>query len=133
MNKRRKLIAGALAVGASGLLPAMAQSRKEGKVIISHHVFFWLKNPESQADLEKLIAGVKSLAKIEVVKDLTVGVPAKTEKREVVDNGFAVSELMFFDTIEEEAIYQAHPIHKKFVEECGPLMAKVVVYDAQAI
>ncbi|MBX2963993.1 MAG: Dabb family protein [Cyclobacteriaceae bacterium] len=98
-----------------------------------HQVYFWLKNPESKADREKLIAGIRSLRAIETVRELHIGVPASTEKREVVDNSFSVSELMFFDDVEGQNIYQEHPIHKKFVEECSSLWAKVVVYDSTVV
>ncbi|QEY17397.1 twin-arginine translocation signal domain-containing protein [Cellvibrio sp. KY-GH-1] len=95
-----------------------------------HHVFFWLKNPDSAADREKLIAGVKSLAAIETVRSIHVGVPASTEKREVIDNSYHVSELLGFDDVAGQDAYQVHPLHKKFVEEHQHLWSKVVVYDA---
>ena len=98
-----------------------------------HHVFFWLKNPDSKADLDKLVAGVKSLAAIETVRSIHVGVPASTEKREVVDNSYHVSELLGFDDVAGQDIYQVHPLHKKFVDEHQHLWSKVVVYDALAV
>lgn len=98
-----------------------------------HHVFFWLKNPDSAADREKLIAGVKSLAAIETVRSIHVGVPASTEKREVVDNSYHVSELLGFDDVAGQDAYQVHPLHKKFVEEHQHLWSKVVVYDALTV
>ena len=97
---------------------------------LTHQVFFWLKNPDSKEDLNRLIAGLKTLEKIETVKKLYIGVPASTEKREVVDASFSVSELMFFDSVEGQNVYQEHPIHKKFVEQCSGLWKKVVVYDS---
>lgn len=98
---------------------------------VIHHVFFWLKNPSSKEDLDKLLAGLKTLKKIKTVRKLYIGVPASTEKRDVVDNSFHASELLFFDTLEGQKAYQANPIHKKFVEECSHLWEKVIVYDAQ--
>ena len=98
-----------------------------------HHVFFWLKNPESKEDLAKLVAGVKSLAAIETVRSIHVGVPASTEKREVVDNSYHVSELLGFDDVAGQDAYQVHPLHKKFVDEHQHLWSKVVVYDALAV
>lgn len=95
-----------------------------------HHVFFWLKNPQSKEDLKALLAGIRTLEKIETVRGLHVGVPASTEKREVVDNSYSASELLFFDNVEGQNIYQVHPIHQKFVKDCSHLWAKVVVYDA---
>lgn len=98
-----------------------------------HHVFFWLKNPDSAADLAKLIAGVKSLAAIETVRSIHVGVPASTEKREVVDNSYHVSELLGFDDVAGQDTYQVHPLHQKFIDEHQHLWSKVVVYDALAV
>ena len=98
-----------------------------------HHVFFWLRNPESKEDLASLIAGVKSLAAIETVRSFHVGVPASTEKREVVDNSYHVSELLGFDDVAGQDAYQVHPLHKKFVDEHQHLWSKVVVYDALAV
>lgn len=98
--------------------------------MLAHHVFFWLKNPNSKEDRDKLIAGLKTLEKIETVRSLRIGVPASTEKRDVVDNTYSVSELMLFDDVEGQNAYQVHPIHKKFVEDCSHLWERVVVYDA---
>lgn len=100
------------------------------KTPLIHHVFFWLKNPNSKEDLQKLIDGLRTLAKIETVKQLHIGVPAETEKRDVIDNSYSVSELMFFDDLAGQKIYQDHPIHKKFIESCSSLWSKVQVYDS---
>ena len=97
---------------------------------VIHHVFFWLKNPASAADREQLIAGVKALATIETVKALHVGVVASTEKREVVDNSWDVSELMFFADLDGQAVYQDHPLHQEFIKNYSHLWDKVVVFDA---
>jgi hypothetical protein len=95
-----------------------------------HHVFFWLKNPGSQADLAKLLAGIRGLAQIETVRGIHVGVPASTEKRDVVENSYSASELLYFDSVEGQDAYQVHPLHQKFVAECSPLWSKVVVFDS---
>ena len=108
------------------------QKKKMNKAPLVHHVFFWLKNPDSREDLAKLIAGVKSLEKIETIRSLHVGVPASTEKRDVVDNSYSVSELMFFDDLAGQKTYQDHPIHQKFIADCSHLWERVVVYDTIA-
>jgi hypothetical protein len=100
---------------------------------IIHHVFFWLKNPSSKEDLNQLLEGLKNLEKIKTVRKLIIGVPASTEKRDVVDNSYHASELMFFDNVEDQEAYQDDPIHKKFVEECSHLWVKVIVYDMQEL
>ena len=124
---RRKFVA--TVVGAGVITAAQADSM-DNKKMLAHHVFFWLKNPNSKEDRDKLIEGLKTLEKIETVKSLRIGVPASTEKRDVVDNSFSVSELMLFDDDEGQNAYQVHPIHKKFVEDCSHLWEKVIVYDA---
>lgn len=97
---------------------------------LAHHVFFWLKNRDSKEDLNKLIAGLRTLENIESVRKLHIGIPASTEKRAVVDSSYSASELIFFDDVEGQNIYQDHPIHKKFIEQCSHLWEKVVVYDS---
>lgn len=109
---------------------AIAKTMKDKKPKLSHHVFFWLKNPASVEDRNKLIAGLRKLEKIETIRSLQIGVPADTEKRPVVDNSYSVSELMFFDDVKGQNVYQDHPLHKKFIEDCASLWEKVIVYDS---
>jgi hypothetical protein len=124
---RRKFVAAATLLPLAASATTMNAPKDKPKLV--HHVFFWLKNPSSTADRDKLLAGVKSLKKIETIKMLHVGVPASTEKRDVVDNSYHVSELMFFDNVEDQKIYQDHPIHQQFIKEHSMLWEKVVVYD----
>ena len=130
-STRRKFITTTAAL-AAGTVTASAISLKEQKEEwpIVHHVFFWLKNPGSTEDRDKLVAGVKTLAKIETVRKLRVGIVASTEKRDVVDNSWAVSELIFFSDLAGQATYQTHPIHLEFIKNCSHLWEKVIVYDA---
>lgn len=111
------------------LSPATASTPPPGRLV--HHVFFWLKRPGNLADRDQLIAGLHTLKAIPVIRDLQVGVPASTEKRDVVDNSFDVSELMVFDNAVDQKVYQDHPIHQAFVKNCEPLWQKVLVYDMQ--
>ena len=97
-----------------------------------HHVFFWLKKPESKDDLAQLMAGLRKLASIDTVRGAHFGVPASTEKRDVVDASFSASEILFFDDLAGQKAYQDHPIHKAFVAECSHLWERVVVYDTIA-
>lgn len=132
MNKsnRRKFIgtAAALAVGAAATAMPLTSMKKNYPVV--HHVFFWLKNPESKEDRDKLVAGVKALSKIPTVRELHVGIVASTEKRDVIDSSWGVSELMFFSDLEGQATYQTHPIHLEFIKNYSHLWEKVIVYDA---
>ena len=128
---RRKFIATAasLAVGAVAA-SAMPLSNTANKYPIVHHVFFWLKNLGSTEDRDKLVEGVRTLSKIETVREFRVGIVASTEKRDVVDKSWAVSELMFFSDLAGQATYQTHPIHLEFIKNYSHLWEKVIVYDA---
>lgn len=97
---------------------------------LRHQAYFWLKNAGSPSEREMLIAGLKTLHGIDLIRELHIGVPAATEQRDVVDNSFDVLETMVFDSLEDQAAYQIHPIHQKFIADCGHLWARVLVYDA---
>lgn len=129
MNRKTFIATASLLSVSAVAAPATLMQKSK----LLHQVYFWLKNPQSKADRDKLIAGIRSLRAIETVRELHIGVPASTEKREVVDNSFSVSELIFFDNVEGQNTYQEHPIHKKFVEECSSLWVKVVVYDSSIL
>lgn len=132
-NRRKFIAATAAMVGGVAVASAMPSVAAESKYPLIHHVFFWLKNPGSKEDLDALIAGVKTLGKIETVRELRVGVVAKTEKRDVVDQSWAVSEHMQFSDLAGQATYQSHPIHLEFIKNCSHLWEKVIVYDAMDV
>jgi len=132
-SNRRKFITSAAALAAGTTAAYALPLAPESKYPLIHHVFFWLKNPGSAEDREKLIAGVKTLAKIETVRELRVGVVASTEKRDVVDNSWAVSEHMLFSDLAGQATYQTHPVHLEFIKNCSHLWEKVIVYDAMDV
>lgn len=98
--------------------------------MVVHHVFFWLRNPSSKEDLTKLLAGLQTLKGIETVRAIHIGVPAETEDRSVVDSSYSASELLHFDDLEGQKIYQDHPVHQQFIKDCSHLWAKVIVYDS---
>lgn len=122
------MLTAGVATGMS-ILPMEAKQKKQ----LSHHVFFWLKNPNSKEDFNKLIEGLRSLKAVETVKDMHIGVPASTEKRDVVDGSYSVSLLLFFDDAAAEKVYQVHPIHEAFVKNHSQLWEKVIVYDSIGI
>jgi hypothetical protein len=116
----------ASAFGATETQPTAADAARPP---IVHHVFFWLKDPASTRDRDQLVAGLRTLAGIPLIKELYVGILADTEKRDVVDASWQVSELMFFGDLQSQASYQQHPLHLDFVKNCSHLWEKVVVYD----
>jgi len=140
-NKKRReflaaagMAAGALCAGSTISGMAHAGNHHDCKAIppVIHMVYFWLKDPDSDTDRDALIAGLNSLRAIPQIQALHVGVPASTIKRDVIDNSYQVSELMMFNSVDDQDSYQTHPLHVKFVEKCGHLWSKVVVYDSVA-
>ena len=130
---RRTILHGvvvAVATGAAGQESAALAGREGGGAMLRHQVYFWLKRPGSQADRDKLIAGLRTLAQVPQVRSLHVGIPANTEARDVVDNSFDVSEHMVFASVADQKAYQDHSLHKAFVETCGHLWQRVVVHDS---
>ena len=130
---RRKFLTVAATMAAGTAASAIPLNSPKDKKVLVHHVFFWLKNPDSIADRDKLVEGVKTLEKIESIRQIHVGVLASTEKRDVVDTSWQVSELMFFDDAAGQKIYQDHPVHQAFIKNYGHLWSKVIVYDAQDV
>ncbi len=98
-----------------------------------HAVYFWLKEPGNHAHRNALIAGLEQLRGIEVIRSMRLGVPVDTEERGVVDSSFDVSELILFDSVEDQNIYQVHPLHQRFVEQCSHLWSRVLVYDSEEV
>ena len=93
-----------------------------------HHVYFWLKNPESMDDLDQLIDGLKKLSKVSTIQGFHMGKPAAT-RRQVIDSSYSVSCLLLFKNKQDHDTYQTDPIHLKFVEECKHLWGKIQIYD----
>ena len=95
-----------------------------------HHVYFWLHNPDNPADRADFEKGIMALLEIPEIKAYHVGIPATTEVRGVVDASYTYSYAIFFDNNEDHDIYQDHPLHHQFIEDCQHLWSKVVVYDS---
>jgi hypothetical protein len=131
-NRRDVLVAAPLLCLSAASVADAAQRHDSVRAelpALVHHVFFWLKNPQSKADLERLLQGLRNLRQIEVVKAIHIGVPANTEQRSVVDASYQVSELLMFADLAAQKKYQDHPVHQQFVADCAHLWERVVVYD----
>lgn len=94
-----------------------------------HHVFFWLKEPADAEARQQFELGLQNLIKVPQIQSSHIGIAVESS-REVVDDSFTYSYMAFFRNKEDQDIYQTHPIHLKFVEDCQHLWKKVVVYDA---
>ncbi|MFT4032075.1 MAG: Dabb family protein [Siphonobacter sp.] len=110
-------------------VPALLIPPPEIKELFTHHVFFYLKNRGNEADKATLLEGLTKLKKVPAIRLAHIGSVAGTT-RSVIVRDYDVSWLCFFDNMEEEEVYQKHPIHLKFVEDYSHLWEKVVIYDS---
>ncbi len=114
------LMAGHSAFPQSGSFP--------GKFV--HSVYFWLNNPENEADNELFLKNLNEfLENSEYLLSYHVAPPAGTP-REVVDNSYDYNLVVTFDSKEEQDKYQTEPAHLKFVENSNHLWDKVQIYDS---
>jgi hypothetical protein len=134
MDRRKftKLGLTSVAVTSIGSTNVKPVKDKKIKPALVHHVYFWLKNPDSQADKDALIKGLKSLIPVKSILTYHIGVPAGTS-REVIDASYSISWLTTHKDKKAQDDYQVDPLHLKFVEENQHLWTKVVVYDSIAI
>jgi hypothetical protein len=127
---RRQFIGNtAIAAAAGTTIFAIKPTKTELKNIFVHHVYFWLNNPDSKADLEKLKEGLTKLSKVQTIRQFHIGKPADTS-RDVIDGSYSISWFTLFDNAADQESYQKDPIHLKFVADYSALWKKVVVYDS---
>lgn len=130
-SSRRKFLSssGKIALaGASGIF-AVNSTEMTAKNMFIHHVYFWLKNPSSQEERDKLLDGLEKLSKVKTIKMFHIGKPAGTN-RDVIDSSYSVSWMLVFENREDQDSYQVDPIHLNFIEECKHTWSRVVVYDS---
>lgn len=128
---RRNFVSKALlaALGLPVLASFNNKNNNEMSNVFLHHVFFWLSNPDSIDDRNKLVDGLKKLSAVATIKNFHIGKPAATN-RDVIERGYALSWYVQFENEKDQASYQTDPAHLQFIEECKHLWSKVVVYDA---
>jgi len=128
-NFMKKMAAG---VAATSLVSVSAKSEAANssmKKVFVHHVFFWLKDPKNAEARKAFEKGIQALVKVPQIQSYHIGTPVESP-REVVDDSFTYSYIAFFKNGADQDVYQTHPIHLKFVEDCQHLWEKVIVYDA---
>lgn len=123
-NAGKAAVAGGLLSFTANQTPDMIIENK-----FIHHVYFWLKNPESKEDRAKLIAGLKKMATIKTIQVFHIGQPAPTN-RDVIERSYAISWFTLFNNAADQESYQKDPIHLQFIADCASLWSKVVVYDS---
>jgi len=98
--------------------------------MLVHTVYFWIKPGAPPSAQKQLVDDCRQyLAKVPTVRQLFAGPPAKTTKREVIDDSYSVGLTVIFDDLAGHDVYQEHPLHLEFVARNKPQWAKVQVYD----
>jgi len=99
----------------------------------AHTVYFWLNNPDSQADRSAFEASLqKFLDHSAYAKTKFIGIPPKAS-RDVVDGSFTYSLIVTFASAEDQQKYQDEDPHKLFIEESSGLWERVIVYDSKGV
>jgi len=100
--------------------------------MISHHVYFWFK-PEYRTKAKRLEfeQGLDTLMEIDAVDEGHYGVPAKTEKRPVIEDGYDYALMVKFGSVDDHDSYQEDPAHMRFVKRFESFWSEVRVYDVK--
>jgi Stress responsive A/B Barrel Domain len=99
--------------------------------MLFHCVYFWLKTELTPAQRAEFRRGVEKLSGIKSAAKVSVGVPAGTPPRPVIDRSYDVALIVQCRDVAAEAAYQVDPIHLAFVESCKQYWTKVQIYDSQ--
>lgn len=109
---------------------ASVQKNKKIKGDFIHAVYFWLKNPDDQAQRQQFLAELtKFIDNTDVIVSQHIGTPAPT-RRPVIDSSYTYSLILTFKTAQDQDIYQEHPLHKTFIDNAQHLWERVQVYDS---
>jgi len=98
--------------------------------MLVHTVFFKFNESSTEVDIQSCADDARNLlAKIETVKALYVGSPADTVVRPVSVRDFDLSLTVLFDNIQDQNVYQDHPLHDEFIANSKDKWGSVSVYD----
>jgi hypothetical protein len=140
MKKRRQFLkrlggmTALLAMGGAGKTLKGAEApgndlTKEQEGDFVHVVFFWLVDDKPETGKKFLNELRKFIDNVELIKTSHIGSPADTD-RPVIDSTWSYSLILSFESKKEQDLYQAHKLHKAFIENASSLWTKVQVYDS---
>ncbi len=98
--------------------------------MLVHSVYFWIIADASHKDLEMFRTKLNALKDVHSAKAVYIGRPAATD-RPVIDRSYDYALTVVFKDIDAHDAYQSDPIHKDFLNNCGKMFEKVVIYDAE--
>jgi len=99
--------------------------------MLYHCVYFWLKPELTAAQRADFRRGVESLKGIKAVAKVSIGTPAGTTRRPVIDASYDVALIVECRDVAAEAAYQVDPLHLAFVEQFKTFWTRVQIYDSE--
>jgi len=99
--------------------------------MLYHCVYFWLKPELTAAQRAEFRVGVESLKGIKAVTKVSIGVPAATARRPVIDHSYDIALIVECQDVAAEAAYQVDPLHLAFVEKFKTSWTRVQIYDSE--
>ena len=99
--------------------------------MLFHNVYFWLKPELTSAQRADFRRGVETLAGIKSVEKVSIGTPAGTTRRPVIDASYDIALIVQCKDVAAEAAYQIDPIHLGFVEKYKTFWNRVQIYDSE--
>lgn len=127
MKSRRSFIKTVSALSATSILPINLIAKEMSTQKMIHQVYFWLHDENNTNEF--LTEAVPMLGRCKTVAKFIAGTPAATEARDVVDHSYQVACTIFFDSLEDQLVYQTDPLHLEFIEKYAHMWKKVKVYD----
>lgn len=99
--------------------------------MVRHSVFFWLDESLSSKQKQEFEGGMRALFDIDVVKAGSYGSAATTPERPVTNNDFDYALFLEFENVEDHNIYQTHPDHQVFIDQCSQWFKTVKIFDTE--
>ncbi len=105
------------------------EKEKMEKVGLIHTVYFYIKEGVTEEQKKQFEKGLVKLGTVPGILSYYWGPPAKTPKRDVIDDSYAYAINVHFKSLAEQDAYQIHPDHLEFIKLYEDLWADVKVYD----
>ena len=99
--------------------------------MLYHCVYFWLKPELTAEQRAEFRRGVETLKGIKSVEQVSIGTPAGTVRRPVIDSSYDVALIVVCKDVAAEAAYQVDPLHLAFVGNFKTFWTRVQIYDSE--
>ncbi len=123
----------------SALVLALGQRDPQGPTFdafspsFSHHVLFWLKEPQDLRTRDDLVRALREFRTISGVEFVHVGLPtvsANPMEASATDSSYSVAYLVLFKDKRAEDTYLAHPMYARFFDRFKDAISRVAIHDS---